>query len=60
MYYYSMKTLESVWEKPEALKNLDGKFKHFYFCTNITIKSQKNKEVNYGINYQNNGKIDKF
>ncbi|XP_050536238.1 transcription elongation regulator 1 [Daktulosphaira vitifoliae] len=23
MYYYSMKTSESVWEKPEALKNLD-------------------------------------
>lgn len=23
MYYYSMKTSESVWEKPEALRNLD-------------------------------------
>jgi len=25
MYYYSMKTAESVWEKPEALRNLDSK-----------------------------------
>lgn len=25
MYYYSMKTAESVWEKPEALRNLDCK-----------------------------------
>lgn len=25
MYYYSMKTSESVWEKPEALRNLDSK-----------------------------------
>lgn len=29
-YYYNSKTQESVWEKPQAMKDLEGKFRAAY------------------------------